>query len=292
MPAEVSVDDREFKRFVEKEGHDIHESDEEALAILKSRWERGETEAFERFGYHDGLNVLKNLSEDEFPTKYRSFQSPGAGTKYFRFADKEEGFGQVTHFGFVDGGEVELHGPDGTTHQLTEGMYFSVPDEFVLSTQDADARGIIVSRLGYKGFFQVGGPIEETGRLEYIDGCTDSLLIPPVIKGDACLNLLHFPPGIDQTAHTHPSMRIGLITGGEGWCRIDEERKKLEPGVLFSIQPEGLHAFMTEDSEMTVIAYHPDSDTGPEHDDHPMVNRTIVDGESAAFIEDIRTRFD
>ena len=29
---------------------------------------------------------------------------------------------------------------------------------------------------------------------------------------------------------------------------------------------------------MCVIAYHPDSDFGPTDDDHPMVNRTIVDG--------------
>jgi hypothetical protein len=40
---------------------------------------------------------------------------------------------------------------------------------------------------------------------------------------------------------------------------------------------------------MDVIAWHPDSDFGPEDDDHPMVNRTIVDGVSAAKIADIRT---
>jgi len=28
-------------------------------------------------------------------------------------------------------------------------------------------------------FFHLGGPVEETGRLRYIDGCTDSLLIRP-----------------------------------------------------------------------------------------------------------------
>ena len=47
--------------------------------------------------------------------------------------------------------------------------------------------------------FQVGGPIEAMGRLRYIDGCTDSLLIPPWRRGEACLNHLHIPPGVEQT---------------------------------------------------------------------------------------------
>jgi hypothetical protein len=41
---------------------------------------------------------------------------------------------------------------------------------------------------------------------------------------------------------------------------------------------------------MTVIAYHPDSDFGATHEDHPMINRTMVDGISAAKIDEIRTQ--
>lgn len=41
---------------------------------------------------------------------------------------------------------------------------------------------------------------------------------------------------------------------------------------------------------MDVIAYHPDSDFGPQDEDHPMVNRTIVDGVSASKLEAIRTK--
>jgi len=41
---------------------------------------------------------------------------------------------------------------------------------------------------------------------------------------------------------------------------------------------------------MRVIAYHPDSDFGATHEDHPMINRTIVNGTSAAVLSDIRTR--
>ena len=35
----------------------------------------------------------------------------------------------------------------------------------------------------------------------------DTLLLAPPKLTDPCLNLLHFPPGITQTAHSHPSLR-------------------------------------------------------------------------------------
>ena len=38
-----------------------------------------------------------------------------------------------------------------------------------------------------------------------------------------------------------------------------------------------------------MIAFHPDSDFGPAPEDHPMINRTMVDGVSASRLDDIRT---
>lgn len=134
------------------------------------------------------------------------------------------------------------------------------------------------------------GPIEPRGRLRYIDGCTDSLLIPPVKKGDPCLNHLHFPPGIDQTMHTHPSIRVGMVARGRGVCITPLESFSLEPGSVFVLPADAEHKFRTEASSMDVIAYHPDSDWGPEDQFHPMINRTIVDGVSASELESIRTR--
>ena len=58
---------------------------------------------------------------------------------------------------------------------------------------------------------------------------------------------------------------------------------------MFRIPFEGNHKFRTFDSEMRVIAYHPDSDFGPQDEDHPMINRTMVDGVSANKIDKIRT---
>jgi quercetin dioxygenase-like cupin family protein len=190
-----------------------------------------------------------------------------------------------THFGFVVEGPATLIAAQGT-FVLQTGMYFSVPGGCSLS----GGRGIAMTRLGHDAFFHVGGPVERRGRLKYVDGCTDSLLIPPIRMGDPCLNLLYFPEGIDQTAHTHPSDRIGCIFSGRGECVTPEGDMALEPGMIFRIHADGSHKFRTlQGSDMVVIAYHPDSDFGPTDRIHPMINRTIVDGVSASELDAIRT---
>lgn len=191
-----------------------------------------------------------------------------------------------THFGFVADGNPRITNSSGG-YELSPGMYFSAPGETLL---EGEARVLVATRHQYLGFFQLGGPIERTGRLRYIDGCTDSLLVGPVIAGDPCLNLLHFPPGIHQTAHTHPSLRAGIVARGEGRCHLEDETLELREGQPFYIPAETLHNFATTDREMLVIAYHPDSDCGPSHDDHPMINKTEIDGVSARFLDGIRTR--
>jgi len=97
------------------------------------------------------------------------------------------------------------------------------------------------------------------------------------------------PPGIDQTMHTHPSERIGMILSGHGVCITPDGETDLKPGMLFCIHPEGKHKFRTTTSEMRVLAYHPDSDFGPTDQDHPMINRTMVNGVSARNIPAIHT---
>ncbi len=176
-----------------------------------------------------------------------------------------------THFGYVHAGPAVLTCPAGS-FTLAAGMYFALPDAGSIT----GGRGIVITRLGYRGFFHLGGPVEAAGRLHYIDGCTDSLLIPPVIKGDACLNLLHLPPGTRQTPHTHPSVRVGLVLRGAGECVTAAGRAPLAPGLAFVIRAGGRHCFETDRDSLLVLAYHPDSDFGPTHQDHPMINRTIV----------------
>ena len=184
----------------------------------------------------------------------------------------------ATHFGFVMRSSTELSSQSGT-FRLRGGMYWESPSAASVS---GDGCGIVVSEFGYRGLFQLGGPVEKVGRLKYIDGCSDTLLLSPVIKGEACLNLLYLPRDTDQTAHTHPSFRAGLVFSGSGVCRTDEKTIPLRAGSVFVIEADQLHAFQTQSDPLVVIAFHPDSDFGPSHDDHPMVNRTVVDGVSAS----------
>jgi quercetin dioxygenase-like cupin family protein len=177
----------------------------------------------------------------------------------------------ATHHGFVDDGAATLTCSAGR-FVLQPGMYFSV---LAPATLEASGRAIVFSRRGVRGLFMIGGPVEAEGRLRYIDGCTDTLLVPPVVRGDPCLNLLHIPPWTRQSAHTHPSYRVGVIASGRGRCVTPTSTTPLLPGMAFHIPASAEHAFFTDDEALRVIAWHPDSDTGPVDDDHPMINRTI-----------------
>jgi len=114
--------------------------------------------------------------------------------------------------------------------------------------------------------------------------------VASVRKGDPCLNHLHFPKDITQTQHIHPSVRTGIVYRGEGECVVNEGKIPLITGHAFVIKTNPPHSFNTLSETIDVIAFHPDSDTGMTDDDHPMVNRTMVDGVSARYIGEIRTK--
>jgi hypothetical protein len=166
-------------------------------------------------------------------------------------------------------------------------MYFCIPGE---GSVEGGGAGVVATRVGFRGLFSIGGPIESAGRLRYIDGCTDSLLVPPVVCGDPCLNALYFPPGIDQTEHTHPTSRVGMVASGSGECVTPDGVFGLAPGLVFVIPADARHRFRTADDRLVVVAYHPDSDVGPTHESHPMITRTIVDGVPASRLEALHTR--
>lgn len=186
---------------------------------------------------------------------------------------------QGTRFIYVHKGLVWVN----SRYILGAGQYAAVTDGPVMA--EADTVAMVVQFKNYRGMFSVGGPIEPAGRLRYIDGCTDSLLIPPVRKGDPCLNHLHFPSGVKQTPHTHPSVRIGMVAKGSGMCVTPQGIKFMKAGDVFIIHkstgrsvetqngvrwPEGTHGFITNDYEMDVIAVHPDSEVGPTDEVHQM----------------------
>lgn len=104
-----------------------------------------------------------------------------------------------TTYGFVtDGGFSIQKGSD--TYLVSEGSYFSLAGEFECKPLLDKSKLFAIIRKGFRGLDQVGKS-ESRGRLSYIDGCTDTLLIMPPRLGDPCLNYLHFPVGIDQTQH-------------------------------------------------------------------------------------------
>jgi uncharacterized cupin superfamily protein len=180
-------------------------------------------------------------------------------------------------FVFVYDGELQLQDA-AIDWRLTPGQWAALSGGFQ-GRLAAGSRAAVFQKLGYHGLRAMGGPIEEFGRLRYIDGCSDTLLACPPLLGDPCLNHLHFPANTVQSEHTHPSVRLGMVVRGAGICRTPAGDTELKPGLVFCVPTGGRHGFLTDSISMDVIAYHPDSDWGPTDQDHPMVNRTLVDGQ-------------
>jgi len=167
---------------------------------------------------------------------------------------------------------------DSKVYSLEKGQYFGlkVSRHFDINVS---SKLFLVIRLGYQVPNTIGW-IEKRGRLSYIDGCTDSLLVYPSRLGDSSLNLLSFPPGIDQSFHRHPSIRMGCVVEGKGFSTVGEynniAEKDLVAGSAFSLEEQERHRFRTEDDSMLIVAFHPDGDWGPTDHNHTMLNRTYV----------------
>ncbi len=179
-----------------------------------------------------------------------------------------------TYYGFCLAGKVQLaQNKSGYVASITVGMYFSATGPFTLS---GSGKVFIVERIGYRGLFTLGGPVEEDGRLIYIDNCKSTLLIPPARLGDPVFNLLVFPPNTKQSMHIHPTVRFGAVFKGNGICHASNKKIALPEKSVFMIEPGEQHRFETNKVSMVVIAYHPDSDVGPTDSAHPMLSRTYL----------------
>jgi quercetin dioxygenase-like cupin family protein len=188
--------------------------------------------------------------------------------------------GRVDHLG---DGTMFVVGLGRLQVEVDGGEVFPVPRAgYAVLASAATVRGhgaMWIRHEEHHGLFSVGGPVESTGRLRYIDGCSDTVLVAPVVRGDPCLNLLHLPAGTVQSDHDHPSLRVGLVLGGAGVCVLaDQERADLQRGTVFVLPPATTHRFETDTSDLLIVAWHPDSDVGPTEDDHPMLNRTLRPG--------------
>lgn len=186
------------------------------------------------------------------------------------------GYCSVYAYSFGDS-TIEL---PNKTIELEEGQFCSFfvkakAPKFIVSDEL-----FIVIRLGYK-CQNMQGDVEEQGRLTYIDGCSDSILVYPPRLGDPSLNLLYFPKHIEQTFHIHPSIRLGCIISGEGVSDYYDSIGKLcqmalTPGTIFCLGENQKHRFRTDNREMRLVVYHPDGDFGPTDHNHSMINRTYL----------------
>src|SRR6185369_12058153 len=75
------------------------------------------------------------------------------------------------------GGTTYVAVADGTIVcrglQLRPAMYAAIPGAALIGG-DKRARALLVQHKRYHGMTAAGGPLEDTGRLRYIDGCSDT----------------------------------------------------------------------------------------------------------------------
>jgi len=117
----------------------------------------------------------------------------------------------------------------------------------------------------------------DMGNLSYMDGGTNTTAVNPGRLGDPVINYVHFPAGMKQTLHTHPSHRVGMVLKGRGLVELDDSEFPLQQGGVFFMQRNVLHNFMCPYNEDVVLfVFAPDSGTGPTDEVNPLKIRTYV----------------
>lgn len=180
-----------------------------------------------------------------------------------------------TFYGFVSRGRYRIRYNDQIAADLVANAFFCCPGNCTLEPLEKDSASFVIERHGYRGLFQIGLVEENDGRLCYIDNASTTILVPPPRLGDPVLNYLVFPPNVVQTPHIHPTIRLGLVFGGNGECVLNNGQKvPLAPGTLFYLPERLIHSFNSLAEGLKIIAFHPDSDVGPTDSSHPMLSRT------------------
>jgi quercetin dioxygenase-like cupin family protein len=155
---------------------------------------------------------------------------------------------------------------------------FAVNHGFSLSCDD-NSSATIISYHGlhlYEQRYYVQNELE-IGNLSYMDGGTNTTAVNPGRLGDPVVNYVHFPAHMYQTLHTHPSHRIGHILKGNGRIELDNnEMFVIKEGSTFFMRRNELHNFITDDEDVVLFVFAPDSGTGPTDEVNPLKIRTYV----------------
>lgn len=151
--------------------------------------------------------------------------------------------------------------------------------EFTVRCKDSDSSAVVINYPGLR-YLESRIYVQEEmdiGNLTYMDGGSNSTAINPGRLGDPVINYVHFPAGMYQTLHTHPSHRIGMILKGNGHVELDnEEMFPINEGEVFFMRRNELHNFITKNEEVILFVFAPDSGTGPTDEVNPLKIRTYV----------------
>ena len=152
--------------------------------------------------------------------------------------------------------------------------------EFIINTENEGASAVVIEYLGLhllESRYFVQDKLD-LGNLTYMDGGTNTTAVNPGRLGDPVINYVHFPAGMYQTLHTHPSHRIGLVLKGKGKIELDNSEFDIIEGECFFMRRNELHNFMCpyENEDVVLFVFAPDSGTGPTDEVNPLKIRTYV----------------
>ena len=119
-----------------------------------------------------------------------------------------------------------------TVHHLGKNNYFSLvtKNNDVLFKPISNSIIFVVFRLGFIGVNLVGElDVEKPGKLSYIDGCSDSMLVYPPRFGDPNLRVRNNNPGARKSfrARHKCDQKHDKTKAGYWACNVARYRKKL-----------------------------------------------------------------
>lgn len=165
-----------------------------------------------------------------------------------------------------------------TAHFKTVNAAFCVNGNFTIIC-DSDSSAVVVEYPGLhllESRYYVQNKLD-MGNLSYMDGGTNTTAVNPGRLGDPVVNYVHFPAGMYQTLHTHPSHRVGLILKGHGQIELDNKQFfNINEGEVFFMQRNMLHNFICDKEDVVLFVFAPDSGTGPTDEVNPLKIRTYV----------------